>query len=97
MTHRKTYWVYILSNTHNTLYTGVTNNLLRRMAEHKAHEINGFTSTYQIDRLVYLEETDDVQAAIAREKEIKSWSRKKKLDLIRRMNPHFEDLSEGWF
>ncbi|MEM5773412.1 MAG: GIY-YIG nuclease family protein [Anaerolineaceae bacterium] len=97
MTHRKTCWVYILSNTQNTLYTGVTNNLLRRMAEHKPHEIDGFTTTYHIDRLVYLEETNDIQAAIVREKEIKSWTRKKKLDLIRQMNPRFEDLSEGWF
>jgi putative endonuclease len=90
-------WVYILSNTFGTLYVGVTNNLLRRMAEHKAHEIDGFTKTYKIDRLMYMEETDNISAAITREKEIKKWNRKKKLDLIRKINPKFDDLSEGWF
>ena len=67
----RTYWVYILGNTSGTLYTGVTNNLMRRMHEHKNHTIEGFTKKYKIDRLLYFEETDHVSTAIAREKEIK--------------------------
>ena len=93
----KAYWVYILTNSSGTLYVGVTNNLMRRIAEHKDHKIDGFTKTYRIDRLVYMEETDDVSAALTREKEIKKWNRDRKLELIRHANPHFEGLSEGWF
>lgn len=97
MGNKKTYWVYILSNTYGMLYVGVTNDLLRRMAEHKAHKIEGFTKTYNIDRLMYMEEANDISVAITREKEIKGWIRKKKLDLIKRINPALEDLSESWF
>ena len=67
------------------------------MHEHKTKKIPGYTSQYGLDRLVYFEETTDVHAALDREKEIKGWVRKKKLDLIRSVNPRFEDLSEAWF
>ena len=89
-----TYYVYILTNKHNTvLYTGVTKDLGRRVYEHKIHaDPNSFTAKYKIDRLVYYEETSDVYAAIEREKQIKSWSRKRKTDLIFEMNPHWVDL-----
>ncbi len=93
----KQYYVYILSNKSRTLYTGVTNNLFRRMYEHK-HKINkGFTSKYKIDRLVFFEQTNDIHSAIAREKEIKGWKREKKLALIQAENPEFLDLSSEWF
>ena len=71
----KHYYVYILSNRSKTLYTGVTNNLQRRMYEHKHHLVAGFTSTYHITRQVYVEETSDVYAALAREKHLKGWVR----------------------
>ena len=89
-----TYYVYILTNKHKTvLYTGVTNDLLRRVYEHKAHaDPNSFTAKYKIDRLVYFEETTDVKAAIEREKQIKSWSRDRKIALIFEMNPNWVDL-----
>ena len=93
----KTYYVYIMTNRRGTLYTGMTNGLLRRVYEHKKEMVEGFTKKYHIDRLIYYEETDDVTAAIEREKQIKGWTRKKKIDLIRVMNPKFEDLSEEWY
>ena len=93
----RTYWVYILGNSYGILYTGMTNDLMRRMYEHKNHSIEGFTKTYRIDRLLYFEETDNVSTAIQKEKEIKGWLRQKKLDLIRTNNPKFEDLSKDWF
>ncbi|MFR3787588.1 GIY-YIG nuclease family protein [Agathobaculum desmolans] len=87
------YYVYVLTNkNHHVLYVGVTNNLIRRMQEHKSHIITGFTARYQVDRLLYYEQTTDVYAAIAREKQIKGWTRKKKLELIRQMNPTWRDL-----
>jgi putative endonuclease len=92
----KNYYVYIMTNRSQTLYTGVTNNLQRRMYEHKYHLVASFTSKYQITRLVYFEETFDGYAAIAREKEIKGWLRAKKIALIELMNPDWRDLSEEW-
>ena len=88
------YYVYILTNKHCTvLYTGVTKDLIRRVYEHKNHlDKDSFTSKYNVTRLVYFEETSDVRAAIEREKQIKSWSRDKKTDLIFRANPHWVDL-----
>jgi len=88
------YYVYILTNKNQTvLYTGVTSNLIRRVYEHKNHsDPNSFTAKYKVNRLVYFEETTDVEAAIAREKQIKSWSRKRKTYLIFEMNPHWVDL-----
>ena len=88
------YYVYILTNKHCTvLYTGVTNDLVRRVYEHKNHlDKNSFTSKYNVTRLVYFEEATDVRAAIQREKQIKSWSRDRKTDLIFQANPHWVDL-----
>src|SRR4030042_36250 len=93
----KTYYVYIMTNHKGTLYTGVTNDLMRRVHEHKNKEIDGFTKKYNIGRLVYYEQTNDVRRAIEREKQIKGWLRKKKVELIQSMNPKFEDLSRDWF
>ena len=88
------YYVYILTNkNHTVLYTGVTSDLVRRVYEHKSHaDPKSFTAKYKTDRLVYFEETCDVQAAIEREKQIKGWSRNRKTDLIFERNPHWEDL-----
>ena len=87
------YFVYILSSDHGTLYTGVTHDLTRRLSEHRMGTTPGFTTKYRIRRLIYYETTDDVYQAITREKQIKAWSRKEKLALIRVSNPRFEDLS----
>jgi len=91
------YYVYIMTNRSKTLYTGVTNDLMRRVYEHKNKLIKGFTRKYNIRKLVYYETTDAIQAAIAREKQIKGWLRRKKIALIESVNPQWEDLSEGWF
>ena len=89
------YFVYILTNDrHTVLYTGVTNDLVRRVSEHRAHSIAGFTRRYNVDRLVFYEETSEVRAAIAREKQIKAGSRRKKVALINRMNPEWRDMFE---
>ena len=92
----KQYYVYIMTNKSRTLYTGVTNNLTRRVFEHKHHLVDGFTKKYNITKLVYYEETNDIREAIAREKQIKGWLRKKKIAIIEAMNPEWEDLSKGW-
>ena len=88
------YYVYILTNKYGTvLYTGVTRDLVRRVYEHKNHlHKDSFTSKYNVTKLVYFEETNDVRSAIEREKQIKSWSRKRKTDLIFDKNPHWVDL-----
>ena len=90
------YFVYILANKTNvSIYTGITNDLERRLWEHRKHtDPNSFTAKYQIDKLVYFEVTPNVEAAISREKQIKSWSRKKKNQLIERKNPQWKDLSQ---
>ena len=90
------YFVYILANQTNVaIYTGITNNLERRLCEHEEHiDPNSFTARYQINKLVYFETTPSVEAAIAREKEIKSWSRKKKNKLIEFKNPNWNDLKK---
>ena len=90
-------YVYIMASRSRTLYTGVTNSLDRRVAEHKLKLIPGFTSLYNIDRLVYFEHHGDIRVAIRREKQIKGWTRAKKLALIASINPGWCDLSEGWF
>jgi putative endonuclease len=82
-----------MTNKSGTLYTGVTNNLERRIYEHKHHLVKGFTNKYNIDKLVYFEETNDINAAISREKQIKGWLRKKKIALIESMKPGWKDLS----
>jgi putative endonuclease len=89
----KTYYVYIMTNHSGTLYTGVTNNLERRVYEHKHELVPGFTSKYNITKLVYYEEGNDVNAALAREKQIKGWIRSKKIELINSLNPEWQDLS----
>ena len=91
------YFIYILSSLSGTLYTGVTNNLEQRIYQHKHKMVNGFTKKYNVDRLVYYEETTDIHAALTREKEIKAWRRNKKIDLIKSMNPEWKDLAEDWF
>ena len=91
-----TYYVYILTNRSGTLYVGVTNNLERRLLEHREGVLGSFTSRYKIDRLLYFEETSDVTAAIKREKQLKGWTRKRKIELIVSVNPQWIDLSEGW-
>ena len=97
MKSEKSYYVYIMTNRSKTLYTGVTNNLERRVFEHKHKLIPGFTKKYNITRLVYFEEGTDIDSAIMREKQIKGWLRKKKIDLIEKENPEWKDLAEDWF
>ena len=92
----KEYYVYIMTNKSRTLYTGVTNNLMRRVYEHKNKLVEGFTKKYIIQFLIYYESTSDINSAIAREKEIKGWLRKKKIALIDSVNPKWKDLSEEW-
>jgi putative endonuclease len=86
-----------MTNKSRTLYIGVTNDLMRRVYEHKNKLIWGFTSKYNIQFLVYYESTSDIHAAIAREKQIKGWLRKKKIALIDSMNPEWKDLIEEWY
>ena len=91
------YYVYILANWNDqVLYIGVTNDLERRLYEHRQHLVEGFTSRYRVDKLVYFETTGDVQSAIAREKQLKNWRQEKKVRLIESVNPHWEDLSQDW-
>jgi putative endonuclease len=87
------YYVYILASASGVLYTGITNFLERRVAQHKTKLCPGFTATYDVTRLVYFESFTDVRAAISREKQLKNWRREKKLELIRTLNPTFRDLS----
>ena len=94
---RDRYYVYIVANISKTLYTGVTNDLTRRIFEHKRKLLPGFTSRYNINELVYFEETSNIHSALAREKEIKGWRRLKKTQLIESINPKWTDLSAGWY
>jgi len=96
MRKEKQYYVYIMINKSRTLYTGVTSNLIRRVYEHKNKLVNGFTKKYNITKLVYYEVTNEATSAIAREKQIKGWLRKKKIALIESVNPQWKDLSEEW-
>ena len=93
----KTYFVYIMSNRSKTLYTGVTNSLVRRVREHKEGTGSGFASQYKLDRLVYFERFEDVRNAIEREKRIKRLLRIRKIALIVSVNPAWRDLSLEWF
>ena len=89
----KLYCVYIITNkNHTVLYTGVTNDLKRRVYEHKERLVKGFSSKYNLDRLVFYEATEDVESAISREKQIKGGSRQRKIDLIKSFNPDWKDL-----
>jgi putative endonuclease len=91
----KSYYIYILASERNgTLYIGVTNDLLRRVYEHRNDLVEGFTKKYQVHRLVYYEQADDIYGAIQREKQLKAWKRQWKMRLIDEMNPEWEDLYE---
>ncbi len=91
------YYVYIMTNKiHTVLYTGVTNNLMRRVEEHKnGINKNSFTTKYHVNKLVYYEETNSIKSAIEREKQIKAGTRKRKIELINSFNPKWNDLSEN--
>jgi putative endonuclease len=94
----KKYYIYILASIRNgTLYIGMTNDLTRRVYEHKQGLIKGFTKTYQVHNLLYFEEFSEVTDAIVREKRVKKWERKWKIRLIETMNPEWKDLYEGLF
>jgi len=94
----KEYYVYILTNkTNRVLYIGVTNNLQRRIYEHKNKMIDGFSKKYNLTKLIYFEQTPDIYSAISREKQLKKWRRSKKEWLINQLNPNWEDLSKNWF
>jgi putative endonuclease len=95
--NRNCYYVYMMTNDSGTLYIGVTNDIVRRVYEHKQKLVAGFTSKYNITQLVYFEQTNDVQTALAREKQIKGWLRKKKITLIESVNPKWMDLSAEWY
>ena len=91
------YYVYILANWNNkVLYIGVTSNLEHRLYEHKMQLVDGFTKKYNVHKLVYYEHTNDVHAALAREKQLKGWTRAKKDALISKENPGWLDLSVNW-
>jgi putative endonuclease len=90
------HYVYIMASTSRVLYVGVTNDLHRRVWEHKEKRVGGFTRRYNVTRLVYYEETNDARVAIEREKQIKGWLRAKKVALIEAVNPGWGDLSEEW-
>ncbi|MFT8530955.1 GIY-YIG nuclease family protein [Bifidobacterium aquikefiri] len=91
------YYVYMLTNQHNTvLYIGVTNNIMRRLQEHRRGEGRAFTAQYKLTKVVYLETSESIMAAIEREKQLKHWSRTKKDALINAKNPQWKDLSLQW-
>ncbi len=93
----RSYYVYILTNwNHKVMYIGVTNNLERRIYEHKNKLVEGFSQKYNVNKLVYFEETSDVLSALEREKEIKKWRREKKDALVLKVNENWKDLSEEW-
>ncbi len=87
------YYVYILTNKSYTLYIGVTNNLQKRVYEHANNVVRGFTSKYHLNKLIYFEEFINIEDAIRREKQLKGWTRKKKINLIKQKNSSFNDLS----
>jgi putative endonuclease len=94
--YQRSYYVYILASKSRVLYIGITSRLRSRVAEHRSGELGGFTSDYRVHRLVYFESFDWVDAAIRREKQLKRWRREKKVALIERNNPTWEDLSADW-
>jgi putative endonuclease len=96
MREEKRYYVYIIASRSLTLYTGVTGDLFHRILQHKKGEIEGFTRKYKINRLVYYETFKYINSAIAREKQVKAWTRAKRLALIQSMNPAWQDLAESW-
>jgi putative endonuclease len=92
----RTYYVYILASASGVLYTGVTNGLQKRVAQHRLKLVPGFAEKYNVTKLVYFETFGDIRVAIAREKQIKAWTRKKRVVLIQSKNPRWTDLSESW-
>ena len=92
----KKYCVYIVGSNTGTLYIGMTNNIYRRILEHKSGEFEGFASKYHCNRLIYYENFDDVRNAIDREKQLKGWRREKKIVLIESLNTRWQDLAEKW-
>ena len=91
------YYVYIMTNGERTLYVGVTNDLVRRVYDHKNKLVDGFTKRYNLSWLAYYEITGDVESAIAREKQIKGWRRSKKVALVESNNPRWKDLAMDWY
>ena len=96
MSTRQSY-VYIMTNRSKVLYTGVTNDLVRRIYQHKQKLVEGFTKKYNLTKLVYYEAGDDIRTAIQREKQLKGWLRNRKVELIESANPDWADLSEKWY
>jgi len=86
-----------MTNKSGTLYLGLTNNIKKRVYAHKNKLVEGFTKKYNINKLLYFETFDDIYSAISREKSIKGWLRKKKIDLVRTTNPAWADLSQDWY
>ena len=97
MPYEKHYYVYILASLSGTFYIGITNNLERRMVEHKEGLVPGFSKQYSVDRLVYFEIYSDVRNAIHREKQLKGWRREKKIALIESLNPSWRSLAGAWY
>jgi len=93
----KEYHIYIMTNKSGTFYIGLTNNIKKRVYQHKNKLADGFTKKYNIDKLLYYETFSDIYSAIAREKTVKGWLRKKKIELINTINPEWEDLSKDWY
>lgn len=91
------YHVYIMASKTKRIYTGMTNNLFNRVYQHKQKTIKGFTSKYNMTRLVYFDSSNDVNVVIQREKQIKGWTRAKKIALIESINPNWEDLAKDWY
>jgi putative endonuclease len=95
--HSKTYYVYMLANRSGSLYIGVTGDLFKRLWQHRSDHGCAFTSKYKLTKLLWFEETDDVSAALAREKQLENWRRQWKVDLIDSMNRAWVDLAAGWY
>ena len=93
---RNIYHVYILASASRVLYTGITNDLQRCVFEHQARRVPGFTQKYNVTQLMYCQAFRDVRDAIAREKQIRAWTRTKRIALIETLNPHWRDLSDDW-
>jgi putative endonuclease len=93
----KTYFVYILASASGRLYVGMTSNLPQRMHQHKTKQFKGFTARYNINKLLYFEDFNYVYDAMDRERQLKGWTRRKKVSLFAELNPGWDDLSAGWF